>query len=107
MSIVENALGQALAEAAESNEELRRRAQMAVDGLQRYVVQDGGKKVMRAGAALMVGLNAFGAEHKLTPGELALVLAASMHNVLGALPGMTPELARAIAVELAGGPRSE
>lgn len=107
MSLIEEALGTALAEATESNRELKRRACLAVDALQRHVVVDNGRKVLTAGAKLMPVLSAFGSERALTPGELALILAASMHNVLLALPGMTHELARAIAIELASGPRSE
>src|SRR6478609_10110403 len=101
--LVKDVIRAALAKAAESNEELSRRARMAIDGLQSHVMKDGGRKVMNAGRHLMPVLSVFGGQHALTPGELALVLSATMHNVLLSLPGMTPDLARAIAIELASG----
>ena len=106
-ALVADALAVAMRDASESNEALRMRAWRSVTALQDHMMKDGARKVLAGGRAMQSVLNRFAAEYQMTPGELAMILSASVHSVLLALPGMTPELARAIAVELANGPRGE
>lgn len=105
MNPVESALQQAVSDAAVATEDLQQKARAAVNGLARHVAADNGAKVLRAGAALAPILDVWAKEHELTPGEAALCMMSSIVGALSLICG--PALARAIAIDLASGPRDE
>ena len=104
---IEDALRQAASDAEAAQRELDARAYHAVSLVQARVAADGGKRVIAAGNQLMAIVAQWAGAAQLTPGEAALVLSSAVTGTLASLPGMTADLARAITIEFARGPRSE